>query len=145
MQSTGIPCPRGAAPLKRWRSGPAIQFTNPTRLRVNAFGTPRETDGVWPKCVLVRWQQGLPVQRDQSLLPGRAPRIESAGRFPHSSGSRHDEETVHRPVVVLAEGEPVRGMVISADSEGDEVSAVHEGQVGFGQLDAQSAGGSTTR
>lgn len=49
-------------------------------------------------------------------------------------GGRHDKETIHRPVMILAEREPVRGSVIPADFEGDDVSAVYEGQVGFGSL-----------
>lgn len=56
--------------------------------------------------------------------------------------TRGDDLAVHRPVVVLAEGQAVGGMVVAGLSEGDEVGGVDEGDVAGGRkLDPQAAGG----
>jgi len=42
--------------------------------------------------------------------------------------------------MILAEGQPIGGMVIPAFREKDEVRAVDEREAGIGQFDAQPAG-----
>ena len=56
--------------------------------------------------------------------------------------ARGDDVAVHSPVVVLAEGEAVSGMVVSARREGNEMGRVDEGDVVAGvESDTQAAGG----
>ena len=57
-------------------------------------------------------------------------------------GSWGDEIPVHGPVVVLAEGEAVGGVVVVAFRKRDEVGGVDEGDVvASRKLDAEAAGG----
>ena len=57
-------------------------------------------------------------------------------------GARSDEISVHRPVVVLAEGEAVGGVVVLALGKRDEVGGFDEANVmAGGELDAEAAGG----
>lgn len=55
---------------------------------------------------------------------------------------RRNDITIHRPVMVFAEGEAVGGVVVVGLREGDEVGGVDEGDVvAGGKPDAQAAGG----
>ena len=57
-------------------------------------------------------------------------------------GGRGDEVAVHGPVMVLAEGQTVGGVVVRGDIEGNEVCGVDEADVvGGGEFDAEAAGG----
>ena len=57
-------------------------------------------------------------------------------------GARSDEVSIHRPVVVLTEGEAVGGVVVAGFGEGNEMGGIDEGDiVAGGKLDAEAAGG----
>ena len=62
--------------------------------------------------------------------------------MPMKVRSGSDDVAVHRPVVVLAQGEAVGRVVVAGLREGYEVGGVDEGDVtGRGELDPQAAGG----
>jgi len=53
-----------------------------------------------------------------------------------------DEMTIHRPMVVLAEGKTIGGVIVVAIREGHEVRGVDERDiVAGGEADAEAAGG----
>ena len=55
--------------------------------------------------------------------------------------ARGDEVAVHGPVVVLAEGEAVGGVIVAGFGEGNEMGGIDEGDVvAGGELNAEAAG-----
>jgi len=63
------------------------------------------------------------------------------GHFPESIGTRRDEKSIHSPVVVFAECDPVIRVVVGLLAVRDEMSGIDEGEVAdFRHADAKSAG-----
>ena len=72
----------------------------------------------------------------------RAPGVENVRNPPMMVGAWGYQVAVHGPVVVLAEGEAVGGVVVGTVSEGNQMGGVDETNVvGGRQLDAESTGG----
>ncbi len=87
-------------------------------------------------------QHGFPCELGEFLLPVRAAGIDEFGDVPVEVRPGGDDVAVHRPVVVLAEGEAVGRVVVPGLREGNEVGRVDEGDVvSSGQLDPEAAGG----
>lgn len=85
------------------------------------------------------------MEGEQIGLASGAAGIQDGGNLPAALRGGSDEEAVHGPVMVLAQGDAIGGVVIAAVegiAEGDEVRGIDEGEVvPLGQADAQAAGG----
>lgn len=107
-----------------------------------SFQSPLQACGIRVESLILRQEQGFPGQLDEFLFAVGAAGIEDFGNAPVMVGARGDEVPVHGPVVVLAEGEAVGGMIVAGFGEGDEMGGVDEGDVvAGGELDAEAAGG----
>ena len=95
--------------------------------------SPTEAFKGWGKLFLGRWNDGLIGQRNEVLLAFDS-RVKRGANAPHSGavvgvGTGGDQESVHRPVMIRAEGEAVIGFVIPALTKGDDVGGLHERQI----------------
>ena len=92
--------------------------------------------------LILRQEQRFPGELAEFLFAVGAARIEDLGDVPAMVGARGDDVAIHRPVVVLAEGEAVGGVVVAGFGKWDEMGGVDEGYVVVGgELDAEAAGG----
>ena len=73
------------------------------------------------KSRIFREQHGFPCQFDEFLFAVGASGVEDFGDVPVVIRARGDEVSVHRPVVVFAEGETVGGVVVAAFGKGNQV------------------------
>lgn len=97
------------------------------------------------KGLVARQQDTALMEGEQIGLASGAAGIQDRGNLPAALRRRGDEEAVHGPVMVFAQGDAIGGVVIAAVegiAEGDEVRGIHKGEVvPLGQADAQAAGG----
>jgi hypothetical protein len=106
------------------------------------FTPPPQSLRIRMESLILRQEQRFPGQLDEFLFAVGAAGIEDLGDAPVMVGARGDEVPIHRPVVILAEGEAIGGVVVVGFGEGDEMGGVDEGDVvAGGELDAEAAGG----
>jgi len=91
---------------------------------------------------ILRQQDGFSGEFHEFLFPGRASGVDELGDVPVEVGPGGEDVAVHGPVVVLAEGEAVGGVIVAAFREGNEMGGIDEGDVtSRRKLDPQAAGG----
>lgn len=90
---------------------------------------------------ILRQEDGFPGEFHEFFFPGRASGVDELGYVPVEVWAGGEDVAVHGPVVVLAEGEAVGGVIVAAYREGNEVGGIDEGDVtGRGKFDPQAAG-----
>lgn len=95
----------------------------------------------WSEGVVVGEEEGFLMEVVEIGLAGGAAGVEGWGDEPVAFGSGGDEESIHGPVVVFAEGEAVGGVVVVAGGKGNEMGGADETGIADGEIDAHAAGG----
>ncbi len=91
---------------------------------------------------IFREKDGFSFEFVKVLFAVRAAGVDQLRHMPVEIRPRSDDVAVHGPVVVLAEGEAVGGVVVVGFRKRDEVGGVDEGDVISGrQADTEAAGG----
>lgn len=91
---------------------------------------------------ILREEDGFPGELVEFPFAVGAAGVDEAGDVPVEIRAWRDDVAVHGPMVVLAEGEAVGGVVVAGFGEGNEMGGVDEGDVvAGGELDAEAAGG----
>jgi hypothetical protein len=81
---------------------------------------------VWVESGILGQEEGLACEVVEFLFAVGTAGVDELGDLPVEVGGGGDEVAIHGPVVVLAEGEAVGGVVVAGLGEGDEVGGVDE-------------------
>ena len=111
-------------------------------LRGQLFASPRQPFRIRMKGFVFGEQEGFAGEVGEFLFAVGAARVDDLGYVPAVIRAGGNEVPIHRPVVVLAEGETVGWVVVAGFRERDEVGGINEGNfVGDGETNAETAGG----